>query len=226
MKLQYSLLVQLKSIWLAIALIVIVSASLICVIVVLHYWKQVPFGVLTRDAASTIDFPIYTGFLSQVGVLCWAGSAAVCLFCVNMVTKNQAGSEIKYFFLVSGLLTLVLGLDDTFLLHEEFFPNLGVPQKLVYVGYIGFVIYYLVRFFSTLLKTEYLLLIMALGFFGSSVAVDVLSDLLHSDHTSQVILGMNEDLLEDSLKLIGIVSWLTYFFRTGTTALCRTIAPH
>lgn len=217
MKTLLSPLMQFKLTWSVIGSILVVSAFLIGVVVLLHYWKLIPFGVLTRDAASTVGFPIYTGFLSQVGILCWAASAAVCLFCAKILSKNKEDSETKYFLFASGLLTVALGIDDTFLFHEELFPYFGVPQKIVEVGYIVFVLFYLIKFFSTILKTEYLLLAMALGFFGSSVALDLFAD--HYD--LHVILGMDENLLEDSVKLIGIVSWLTYFFRTGTATLCH-----
>lgn len=205
-----SQLLRFKSSLPAIGLILVVSAALMGAALLLHFRRQIPIGVFTRDPATTVGFPIYTGFISQLGIFCWAASAAVCLFSAKVISKDQNNIEIRLFFIFSGLLTLFLGLDDAFLFHEEIFPfHFGIPEKVIYAGYIGLVLFYLIRFYPTILKTEYILLIIALSFFGFSVGLDV------------VIPKGNSFLLEDSAKLIGIVSWLTYFFRVGTATICH-----
>ncbi len=103
-------------------------------------------------------------------------------------------------------MTLVLGIDDVFLLHEKVFPWFGVPEEAVVGSYAGFVLFYLVKFYSVILKTEYVLLVMALSFFGLSATLDLVQP--HGSY-----------LLEDGAKLVGIVSWLAYFFRTGESAI-------
>jgi len=69
---------------------------------------------------------------------------------------------------------------------------------------------YGIKFYSTLLKSNYLLLIMAIGFFGLSIFVDLF---IHS--TSEYV----TNLLEDGAKFIGIVNWLMYYFITGKKTL-------
>lgn len=197
----------------AIGLIIAVSAILMGVVLLLHFWKGIPIGKLTRDPAAIDGSPLYTGFLSQIGIFFWAASAAVCMFSAKVLSRHLESLKIKHFLFVSGLLTLVLGLDDVFLLHEEFFPYFGVPEKAVFVSYAGFVLFYLVRFYSIILKTEYLLLGMALVFFGLSV----ISDLLPPH-------GIDPYLFEDGAKLLGIVSWLVYFFRAGASAVHHNAA--
>ena len=103
---------------------------------------------------------------------------------------------------------MLLGLDDIFLLHESVFPYLGIHEKVVYATYAGLVLFYLVKFYPTILKTEYILLVMALGFFALSVIFDKSS-----------IPGIDPYLLEDGVKIAGIVSWMFYFYSVGTVAI-------
>ena len=199
-----------RSSWPAIGSILAVSAGLIGVALFIHFWKGVPIGSLTRDPATVADVPIFTGFLSQAGIFFWSASAAICLFSAKVLAIQPDRLGFKRFLLVSGLLTLVLGLDDVFLLHEVFFPHFGVPENLVYVGYAGFVFFYLLGFRSIILETEYALLGMALGWFGLSVILDVLDP---------PALGQYIFLVEDGAKLVGVVTWLAYYFRVGACAV-------
>lgn len=190
-----------------------VSAVLIGVVLLLHFWKGVPIGRLTRDPTTIIRVPFYTGFLSQIGIFFWAASAAVCMFSAKVLSRHPDCLKIKRFLFVSGLLTLVLGLDDVFLLHEKFFPRFGVPETVVVASYLGFVLFYLVRFYSIILKTDYILLGMALFFFGVSITLDLFDPS-----------GIDPYLYEDGAKLVGIVSWLSYFFCVGAFAVYRNAA--
>ncbi len=97
--------------------------------------------------------------------------------------------------MVSGMLALILGLDDTFLLHEVFFPYLGISEKLIYVSYAGCVLFCLFRFYSVILNTEYVLLGMDLVFFGVSVTLGLFD-----------INSIDPYLFEDGSELVGIVS--------------------
>lgn len=207
------LLVRFRSNWPMIGLILIVSAVFLGAVLLLHFWKGIPFAQLTRDPIAIVRAPLYTGFLSQIGILFWSASAAVCIFSAKVLPRYPGSLEIKRFLFVSGLLTLVLDLDDVFLLHEEFFPHLGVPQKVIYIGYAGVVFFYLIRFYPIILKTEYVLLGMAFLFFGLSVTLDAFNPQ-----------DIDLHLFEDGAKLVGIVSWLAYFFCTGASAVNHSAA--
>jgi preprotein translocase subunit SecG len=197
-----------------IGLIMVVSTALIGAVLFLHYWKGIPIGNLTRDPTSILFAPLYTGFLSQIGNLLWFASAAICLFTANFLSYQPDNLKIKRFFIVSGFLTLVLAFDDLFLLHEEFFPFfLGIPEEAVFASYALFVFFYLFKFYSTILKTDYILMGIALIFFGISITLDLLNPK-----------GIDPFLFEDGAKTIGIVSWLAYFFRCATDALYQAIA--
>lgn len=185
-----------------------VSAVLMSVVLLLHFWKGISIDRLTCDPTAVVKAPSYTGFLSQVGILFWSASAAICMFSAKVLSRHPDNLETKSFLFVSGLLTLVLCLDDVFLLHEQFLLSFfGIPEKVVFIGYAGFMLLYLVRFYSIILNTEYILLGMALVFFAVSIVLDFFDPPIY--------------LFEDGAKLVGIVSWLSYFFRVGTFAVCR-----
>jgi len=190
-----------------------VSAFLVGIVLLLHFWKGIPIGKLTRDPSDIVGVPFYVGFLSQIGIFFWAASAAVCMFSATVLSKRPDNIEIKRFLFVSGLLTLVLGLDDIFLLHESVFTYLGVPEKVVFFTYAGFVLLYLLEFYSVILNTEYILLLIALIFFGVSIALDLF-----------YLPGLNPFLFEDGAKIAGIVSWLFYFFRVGIVTISCHVA--
>jgi hypothetical protein len=95
--------------------------------------------------------------------------------------------------------------DDWLLLHEHGFPvYLGVPENLVYGMYALALLVYLVRFRARLLAGEWLLLLLAFGWFGLSLAVDRLDGVVDVPALY---------LWEDGAKLLGIVSWLLFHGR-------------
>ncbi|MGK7907880.1 MAG: hypothetical protein AB4040_11755 [Synechococcus sp.] len=209
----FPLRVQIKSIRFSICLNLLISAILIGIVLLLHAETGTSFGGLTRDVTAIGRVPAYSGFLSQIGIFIWAAAAGVCMFSAKLISRFPDSLRLKPFFFVSGLLTLLLGLDDLFQLHEWFFPHIGIPQKIVLITYVGLILGYVTKFFSTILKTDYILLGMSLVFFCGSLVLDVL--LVPSDMSL---------LFEDGAKLIGIVSWLSYFSRVGVSAVYREFA--
>ena len=204
---------RLRSSWRVINLIIAVSAIFLGAVLLLYYWRGIPIGNLTRDPITVAGVPPYTGFISQISIFFWSASAAVCIFSTKVLLELQYKIKITRFFLMSGVLTLILGIDDAFLLHEQFFPYFGVPEKVVLGSYGVFLLFYLFKFYKIILKTEFILLVMALIFFGLSIMLD-----LFQRH------GVYSFLLEDGAKLVGIVSWLAYFFRTGVSAIYHKAA--
>jgi len=121
--------------------------------------------------------------------------------------------KIATFLFFSGLLTLVLLLDDLFMFHEDIFPKyLHISQNLVYVGYFSLIPIYLIKFRSMIFQTEYIVLFLALGFFGLSVICDLILPLTNIEY-----------LIEDGFKLFGIITWFIFFIRTSFTQIQKTI---
>jgi hypothetical protein len=118
------------------------------------------------------------------------------------------------FFLVSGLITAAMLFDDFFLIHEQILPaHLHVPEAVTYAGYGVAILVQIVRFRTTISKTGFPLLLLALGFFGLSVAID-LADL-------EGFVGSY--FLEDGSKILGIVGWFAYFLRACVKQVERTV---
>lgn len=167
--------------------------------------KGIPPAFLLHDPAVTTDTEFYIGAFSNLGVLLWCAAAAVSLF--TSVALRRAGRDRDFsgFLLWLGLLTALLMFDDLFLLHERVFPNhLHVPQPLVLAAYGVIALGGLVGFARTIVRTDYLLLALAFLFLGSSVLVDLMPP----------IRSVYWALLEDGLKLMGVVSWCGYIVRT------------
>ncbi len=185
---------------------------LLCILAIVILKTKIPILDLTRDPARTLRAPFYIGLLSHIGVLLWCSSAAICLFSFALLRKDINDRELQSFFLFAGLITSVLLLDDLFQFHEHVFPiYLHIPEKVIYIGYGTMTLLYIIRFKQMILKTEPLLLLFAFGFFGLSIVIDAI-----------IILPLH-DLFEDGFKLLGIVSWLTYFTRVFTKQIKCTV---
>lgn len=209
MKISFHPISQLRSMWHIVLFVLTVSAAFIGVVILLHYWKGIPFGNLTREPISVIMAPLYTGFLSQIGNLFWAASAAFCFFGATILKHYPNSQNLKHFLFFSAFLTIVLCLDDVFLLHEDFFPYyIGISENLVYICYFIVISLYLIIYKNIILKTEYILLAIAFLFFGASIILNIFTINLSDPY-----------LIEDGLKFVGIVSWLVYFFRLGIAAV-------
>ncbi|EKV00421.1 hypothetical protein Lepto7375DRAFT_2535 [Leptolyngbya sp. PCC 7375] len=199
-----------------IGLITAVSTIFLGKVVFIHLWYDVPIDQLTRDINAIGRIPAYAGFLSQIGLFCWAASAMLCFFSANIIKTNGNHHKIGQFLLASTLLTLILGLDDAFLLHEKVLPKLGIPEGVTYASYGGLLLFYLFRFHKLILKTDYTLIAISLAFFGLSYTLDFVLDIVYPAAPIPLLTsGQISYLLEDGAKFIGIISWLVYCFQIG-----------
>jgi len=166
----------------------------------------------TRDPAITLYGHPFTGVISNIGILFWCFSLAICFFCSWLILK-KGEKQVSVFLFFSGLFTLLLMLDDFFMFHEFIFPySFGIPQEAVIVGYLVMISMYFLKFGRLILTMEYTILLMACGLFALSLATDIWmpqSDL--------------QFLVEDGAKLFGIVTWFIFFIRTCYAQTVRLI---
>ncbi|MRR11040.1 hypothetical protein EG835_00790 [bacterium] len=95
------------------------------------------------------------------------------------------------------------------MLHDAVLPDqFGVPEEIVYSVYVGLLLVFLLTFRRHIHRTDFVLLAIAFVFFGVSIIAD-----------TRGLPGLDPFLLEDGAKAIGILSWLTYFYREGAIAL-------
>ncbi len=177
--------------------------GLLLIIFLSSSYFNIPFGIFTRDPIAVLDGHPATGVVSRVGILLWCATAAICFFAAALLGRNK-DAVMSRFLMISGLFTSFLLLDDWFMFHEELFPDyLHIPQPAVYAGYLVLIAMYFFKFGKVIAATEYSLLLIACGFF----ALSIICDFLLPPEGLQF-------LLEDGLKLFGIVTWFLYFFRT------------
>ena len=167
---------------------------------------NVPLRRLMLDPTEVMHEPFYIGILANFGILMWTATAAICFF-IAIFLPQLVGKAWRDFFLVSGLLTLILLLDDLLRIHDEILPvYLGIKGDFIGIVYLGLVFLYLPRFRGLIFQRPYGFLVMALGFFAFSAAADVATSVMKA-----VLSTDNRLLLEDGTKLLGIANWLAYF---------------
>lgn len=183
-----------------------VTLSVIVLISLLSGHYQVSFRELTADPNAISDQPFYIGLLSQLGLFFWS-SAATLSFTFAFFSKSLVKDKaIRSFYIASGIIISLLMFDDCFMLHEDVLPSLGIPQKIVFIFYGILVLGYLLKFYKVILKTPYILLLMAFGGFSLSAFIDIF---FHFEITS-----FWGSFVEDGAKFTGIVFWVSYVFQT------------
>lgn len=177
--------------------------------------SNVTVADLTRDATAVAEVPWHTGALSTVGLLLWSAAATLCLFTAALV-RNTSGpaAQSGRFLLYSGLLTLVLLVDDAFLVHETVAPEyLGISARSLFTGYAlaAIAIFWLHR--KSIADSHYLLLLLAIALLAAGVVADELHDRGLLERLGVHRVGVHY-LLEDGCKLLGIAGWLAYYVST------------
>ena len=164
-------------------------------------------AVLTRDLASLGHVPLYYGAISNLGILCWAMTAALCGFTGLAVTGSA-----RTFLLGAAALSAFLCMDDLFMFHEGvFWPLFRIPQKVTYAVYMAIVALHIFRCRAYVLGGSWGALLLALGLMGSSAAIDVIFSYMPPEITAT--------FPEDSFKFVGIAVWLGYFWSECRRAL-------
>lgn len=167
----------------------------------------VPMTKLSVDALQRLQQPVYLGLLSNLGVLAWWTGAAVALFTSFTV---PAGAAAVGFLRSIGTLTVLVALDDLFMIHDVILPvHLGIPEATVYPLYGALLLRICVRFRRFILEhTEVSVFATALVCFAISAAIDV-----------DLISGKNAT--EDLFKVFGILAF-SYSCLVTSAGVIRT----
>lgn len=197
---------QFKKLVPTLSIVYVMTLSILFIVMTIHQQTKTNISDLTRNPISVVGAPFYVGLLSNIGILLWSASVAICLFCSTVLRKDINNRELPLFLLFSGIITFIFLIDDLFFFHENIYTAyFNVSEKTVYLVYAIMVLLYLIRFRTTILGTEFLLLLFAFVFFGLSVILGM----------KLVDLPASYFLFKDGAKLFGIVTWSTYFTRTG-----------
>ena len=169
-------------------------------------------SLMTGDMASTLEANPLTGFVSNLGVLLWGASATACLFAA-FVVRGRGDARAFRFLLVSSVLSAYLTLDDLFLIHDDLAGRyLGLPEKAVFAILGVAVAAYFVAFRQDIVRTGPTMLLLALGLFALSVALDLFV-------VDSVSAGHGMYFLEDGSKWLGVACWCSYWVRTSYQAV-------
>ena len=162
---------------------------------------------LTRDTAAVLHGHPFDGMISMIGLFLWSASAAICLLTYSII--KSGGSVMRGVFLYGGALSLFLGLDDCFQLHEEvFIHTFPFAEKLFYLVYIGSIVGYFFRFKNELFNTKFLFWIGAMSLFLVSMILDNLDPFVS-----------HQVYYEDCCKFAGIFLWFMFYATSAYSVL-------
>lgn len=185
------------------------SIVILVIMALVSTFFHVGFAVMTRDVAAIANIHPLSGILSNLGIILWCVAASICFFAA-MVLRTAKHRHIGWFLFSSALLSTYLLLDDFFLFHEELARRyLGLDEKVVLATLGIAVSVYLVTFRGIILRTNFGVLLQAIGFLATSVVIDTVYDmgLLQPDNWKH--------FFEDGAKWLGIASWCSYYVHTS-----------
>ena len=197
---------QLPKILMIVTILYIPIISLLSLIVLVNLHTGIPLEIFTRDPTAIAGISPFAGIISNIGILFWCIAASICLFSFFRIIYQQTNkiNDFTLFLLFFGVTTSVLLLDDLFLFHETIAPKiLNLSEEKVFISYGITVLYGIIRFKKVIFQTEWVVLSLAFVFFALSILMDV-AGFFDS-------LQFPRNFIEDGFKLLGIVSWTSYF---------------
>ncbi len=197
---------QIFKIWRSAALSAVISLAGAAITVLVAGLTHNPIWKLAKDPAEVMQFPAYIGLLSNWGVLLWISAAAICLFSAIILKQQNGALATVRFIAISGVLSLILGVDDLYRLHDNILPKLfHARERIFYILYLLILVAYLLYFLPKILEYDYLLLGAAFFLFGIS------------RRAFFTIPGFDQFMTTgDMLKYFGIVFWAAFFYRTAS----------
>jgi hypothetical protein len=177
------------------------------------------FGIepsdITRDYSGVYHHEPWVGVISYLGIFLWCAALAVCGFTWRILRKIKTKEKYSVFFFWSGLITLILTLDDQFMLHEIVLPEyVGISEKLFYLFYLALITLYSFKFLTILLNQNVALIFLAYLLFAVSMTFDLFFEGVPFD-----------TYIEDSMKFTGITLWAIYFIKSAYGELQTVITP-
>jgi hypothetical protein len=158
--------------------------------------------LVIRDLAQTANTPLGVGLISNLGYLLWMASAAIALF----AACNLAQGRQRALLFSGGLFSLLLALDDMFLLHDRY-----ISANVLYLAYVVFALLILFRFSDLVITSGALAFLVAVVCLGGSILIDKLQMLVMGQYDTV-------QLVEEGLKFTGIACWLLFWWQTAAHA--------
>ena len=175
-------------------------------IIILGDTYQIPFEYLSKNPETNFGIPIYAGLLQKIRVILWLAGICVCFFSYLIIKIYSGSNQNAKYILYSGILTLLLFIDDFFQLHLAFRLIFHIPNTIVYLVYAFYVVYIYYRFKEIIFESDYKILLLAFLLLGLAAVLDLLSD-------AKIIILSREEEIEASFKIFGVVTWTVYFVK-------------
>lgn len=182
-----------------------------------RFGVSLPF--MTRDYSALAEVHPLSGVLSNLGILVWCATAAICLFAAAVLSASGQ-PEASRFFAASGALTGYLTLDDLFLIHEDLAERyLGWDETIVLAILGAAVLIYLYSFRSIIWHSSFIVLAVAVVLLAASVTTEVIFEPV------MWLLRDWQYLLEDGFKWMGIAAWSCYYVCMAQSAIVAVPQP-
>jgi hypothetical protein len=170
--------------------------------------RGLPVEILVRDPAAMFEFWPFAGIVAQAGIFALCAAGVTCLFAAAHAGRDRA------LLRTVGAYSLVLAIDDFYMIHDERLPALGIPEVATYSVYLAAGLSVACYWRRQLFAARHAALFVAAVLLVFSVVLDV--TLPYSQ--SQLI-------VEDGLKLAGMIMWSVYWItRAGEAVRFRTAA--
>jgi hypothetical protein len=168
-----------------------------------------PPKVLFADPAEITGANPFTGGISTFSDMVWFAAGAVCLFGATLVPGPRA-----WFLLSAGALSVLLALDDFFLLHEMVLPRYaGIGERYVKAFYLMAAGIYAVAFYRLLRGLWWQALVLAGACFTLSMALDTVAI---GELLPVLPDGIMFYVVEDGLKSLGILLWTAFHLEVAS----------
>jgi hypothetical protein len=165
-----------------------------------------PEGMLS-DVAAISDRSPFTGFLSNVGVLMMAATAAICFFAAALGRRREAT-----LLLAIGAFTTAIFADDFLMLHSAVLRGrFGVPGLAIYTAYAGAAAAIAWRFRRHLIGPEHLALAASVACLAASIVIDLVAP------PTRLAL-----VAEEGAKFVGYALWCGYWVARAHVMLRAT----
>jgi hypothetical protein len=172
-----------------------------------------PPKALFADPAEITGANPFTGGISTFSDMVWFAAGVVCLFGATLIRGPRA-----WFLLSAGALSVLLALDDFYLLHEVVLPRYaGIGERYVKAFYLMAAGTYAVIFYRLLRGLRWQVLVLAGACFTLSMALDTIAI---GKLLPVLPDGIMFYVVEDGLKSFGIFLW-TAFHLEVTSLLIR-----
>ena len=170
----------------------------VAAVVVLDVQDAVSHEALFGETIERVT-PGYFGLMSNLTIVSWLVGGTCACFAAAVEWSNHRRRDDALFLLSFGVWALWLGWDDAYVMHESVIPDrLGIDQRIVAATYVVVTAGLAWRFRRTVMSRDLPLFAVAVACLATSQAIDQLGP------------AGAHNVLEESLKFVGVFAWSAY----------------